>query len=69
MLIDWLYEPANCKLFNEPRRKKECHERIIRDVLPNKTSRAIEGKIRTLEKRYMKADSETRRPDFAIKHP
>ncbi|KAJ2883177.1 hypothetical protein IWW38_005578, partial [Coemansia aciculifera] len=22
-LVDWLYEPTNCKLFNEPRRKKE----------------------------------------------
>ncbi|KAJ1725115.1 hypothetical protein LPJ53_000678 [Coemansia erecta] len=68
-LIDWLYEPINCKLFNEPRRKKECHERIIREILPGKTSRAIEGKIRTLEKRYLKAASEIHRPDFATKHP
>ncbi|KAJ1645886.1 hypothetical protein LPJ64_002593 [Coemansia asiatica] len=68
-LIDWLFEPNNCKLFNEPRRKKECHERIIRDILPAKTSRAIEGKIRTLEKRYLKAASEIQRPDFATKHP
>ncbi|KAJ1860467.1 hypothetical protein LPJ73_001357 [Coemansia sp. RSA 2703] len=68
-LIDWLYEPNNCKLFNEPRRKKECHERIIREILPSKTSRAIEGKIRTLEKRYLKAASEIHRPDFATKHP
>ncbi|KAJ2788078.1 hypothetical protein GGI15_000099, partial [Coemansia interrupta] len=68
-LIDWLYEPINCKLFNEPRRKKECHERIIREILPAKTSRAIEGKIRTLEKRYLKAASEIHRPDFATKHP
>ncbi|KAJ1907178.1 hypothetical protein LPJ81_000919 [Coemansia sp. IMI 209127] len=68
-LIDWLFEPANCKLFNEPRRKKECHERIIRDILPNKTSRAIEGKIRTLEKRYQKAAGEIQREDFATIHP
>ncbi|KAJ2702559.1 hypothetical protein FB645_004255 [Coemansia sp. IMI 203386] len=68
-LIDWLFEPNNCKMFNEPRRKKDCHERIIRDILPAKTSRAIEGKIRTLEKRYLKAASEIQRPDFATKHP
>ncbi|KAJ1898191.1 hypothetical protein LPJ66_002908, partial [Kickxella alabastrina] len=68
-LIDWLFEPNNCKLFNVPRRKKDCHEKIIRDILPNKTSRAIEGKIRTLEKRYLKAASEIQRPDFATKHP
>ncbi|KAJ2481822.1 hypothetical protein EV174_003383 [Coemansia sp. RSA 2320] len=68
-LVDWLYEPTNCKLFNEPRRKKECHERIIRDILANKTSRAIEGKIRTLEKRYLKALSEIQRPDYATLHP
>ncbi|KAJ2550220.1 hypothetical protein EV175_004153, partial [Coemansia sp. RSA 1933] len=68
-LVDWLFEPTNCKLFNEPRRKKECHERIIRDILPNKTSRAIEGKIRTLEKRYQKAAGEIQREDFATIHP
>ncbi|KAJ1937269.1 hypothetical protein EC988_007941, partial [Linderina pennispora] len=67
-LIDWLYEPGNRRLFNEPRRKKDCHERIIRDVLPSKTSRAIEGKIRTLEKRYQRAEAETHRPDFSTKH-
>ncbi|ORX66850.1 hypothetical protein DL89DRAFT_60827 [Linderina pennispora] len=67
-LIDWLYEPSNRRLFNEPRRKKDCHERIIRDVLPSKTSRAIEGKIRTLEKRYQRAEAETHRPDFSTKH-
>ncbi|KAJ2459158.1 hypothetical protein GGF42_001645 [Coemansia sp. RSA 2424] len=68
-LVDWLYEPTNCKLFNEPRRKKECHERIIREILSNKTSRAIEGKIRTLEKRYLKASAEIQRPEFASAHP
>ncbi|KAJ2340847.1 hypothetical protein GGF43_006311, partial [Coemansia sp. RSA 2618] len=68
-LVDWLYKPENCKLFNIPRRKKECHERIIQEILPSKTSRAIEGKIRTLEKRYQKAASEIQRHDFVIKHP
>ncbi|KAJ2656384.1 hypothetical protein IWW48_005061 [Coemansia sp. RSA 1200] len=68
-LIDWLYEPTNCRLFNEPRRKKECHERIIREILPSKTSRAIEGKIRTLEKRYLKAAGEIQREDFVTAHP
>ncbi|KAJ1934186.1 hypothetical protein FBU59_005781, partial [Linderina macrospora] len=68
-LIDWLFEPGNRRLFNEPRRKKDCHERIIRDVLPSKTSRAIEGKIRTLEKRHQRAEAETRRADFNAKHP
>ncbi|KAI9504272.1 hypothetical protein BX070DRAFT_133474 [Coemansia spiralis] len=68
-LVDWLFEPINCKLFNEPRRKKECHERIIREILPSKTSRAIEGKIRTLEKRYQKAAAEIQREDFARTHP
>ncbi|KAJ2747558.1 hypothetical protein GGI20_000383 [Coemansia sp. BCRC 34301] len=68
-LVDWLYEPTNCKLFNEPRRKKECHERIIREILSSKTSRSIEGKIRTLEKRYLKASTEIQRPDFASVHP
>ncbi|KAJ2811744.1 hypothetical protein FBU31_007719, partial [Coemansia sp. 'formosensis'] len=68
-LVDWLYEPTNCKLFNEPRRKKECHERIIREILSGKTSRSIEGKIRTLEKRYLKASTEIQRPDFGILHP
>ncbi|KAJ2212478.1 hypothetical protein EV179_004660, partial [Coemansia sp. RSA 487] len=68
-LVDWLFEPNNCKLFNEPRRKKECHERIIHEILPNKTSRAIEGKIRTLEKRYLKAAGEIKREDFATIHP
>ncbi|KAJ1845750.1 hypothetical protein LPJ70_002364, partial [Coemansia sp. RSA 2708] len=68
-LVDWLYEPANCKLFNVPRRKKECHERIIQEILPSKTSRAIEGKIRTIEKRYQKAAQEIQRADFAAKHP
>ncbi|KAJ2502466.1 hypothetical protein GGI11_007718, partial [Coemansia sp. RSA 2049] len=56
-------------LFNEPRRKKECHERIIREILPSKTSRAIEGKIRTLEKRYLKAAGEIQREDFVTAHP
>ncbi|KAJ2736081.1 hypothetical protein IW152_001026 [Coemansia sp. BCRC 34962] len=68
-LVDWLYEPTNCKLFNEPRRKKECHERIIREILSGKTSRSIEGKIRTLEKRYYKASAEIQRQDFASAHP
>ncbi|KAJ2413812.1 hypothetical protein H4218_000621 [Coemansia sp. IMI 209128] len=68
-LVDWLYEPTNCKLFNEPRRKKECHERIIREILSGKTSRSIEGKIRTLEKRYYKASMEIQRADFASAHP
>ncbi|KAJ2079883.1 hypothetical protein GGI16_007696, partial [Coemansia sp. S142-1] len=68
-LVDWLYEPTNCKLFNEPRRKKECHERIIREILSSKTSRSIEGKIRTLEKRYLKASTEIQRSDFASIHP
>ncbi|KAJ2453595.1 hypothetical protein EV183_002120 [Coemansia sp. RSA 2336] len=54
ILKDWLSDPENSKLFNAPRSKKECHERIRR-VLPHKTSRAIEGKIRTLEKQYHKA--------------
>ncbi|KAJ2160504.1 hypothetical protein GGF46_002204 [Coemansia sp. RSA 552] len=68
-LVEWLFKPENCRLFNIPRRKKECHERIIQEILPGKTSRAIEGKIRTLEKRYLKAASEIQRPDFAAKHP
>ncbi|KAJ2848152.1 hypothetical protein IWW36_003472 [Coemansia brasiliensis] len=69
LLVNWLYEPENRKLFNIPRRKKECHERIIREVLPEKTSRAIEGKIRTLEKRYQKTVLELQEEDFAEKHP
>ncbi|PIA17036.1 hypothetical protein COEREDRAFT_80753 [Coemansia reversa NRRL 1564] len=67
-LATWLYEPENCKLFNVPRRKKECHERIIREILPRKTSRAIEGKIRTMEKRYLRAAAEIRLPNFETKH-
>ncbi|KAJ2081486.1 hypothetical protein H4R24_002311 [Coemansia sp. RSA 988] len=67
-LASWLYEPENCKLFNVPRRKKECHERIIREILPRKTSRAIEGKIRTMEKRYLRAAAEIRLPNFETKH-
>ncbi|KAJ1730989.1 hypothetical protein LPJ61_002754 [Coemansia biformis] len=68
-LVDWLYDPTNRRLFNIPRRKKECHELIIRDVLPCKTSRAIEGKIRTLEKRYLKVVAEIEDKNFATKHP
>ncbi|KAJ2563601.1 hypothetical protein GGH12_002465 [Coemansia sp. RSA 1822] len=67
-LVDWLYKPENCKLFNIPRRKKECHERIIQEILPNKTSRAIEGKIRTLEKRYQKTAFDMQHPDYAAKN-
>ncbi|KAJ2499865.1 hypothetical protein GGH96_003208 [Coemansia sp. RSA 1972] len=67
-LVDWLYKPENCKLFNIPRRKKECHERIIHEILPNKTSRAIEGKIRTLEKRYQKTAFDLQHPDYSTKN-
>ncbi|KAJ2242322.1 hypothetical protein GGH97_003962, partial [Coemansia sp. RSA 475] len=67
-LVDWLYKPENCKLFNIPRRKKECHERIIHEILPNKTSRAIEGKIRTLEKRYQKTAFDLQHTDYSAKN-
>ncbi|KAJ2715731.1 hypothetical protein H4R19_001040 [Coemansia spiralis] len=68
-LVDWLFEPKNRRLFNVPRRKKECHELIIKQILPSKTSRAIEGKIRTLEKRYFKVLADVQDRNFAAKHP
>ncbi|KAJ2770945.1 hypothetical protein IWQ57_002431 [Coemansia nantahalensis] len=68
-LVDWLFAPKNRRLFNIPRRKKECHELIIKEILPGKTSRAIEGKIRTLEKRYLKVLSDVQDKNFAAKHP
>ncbi|KAJ1749440.1 hypothetical protein LPJ79_003708 [Coemansia sp. RSA 1821] len=67
ILKDWLSDPENSKLFNAPRSKKECHERIRR-VLPHKTSRAIEGKIRTLERQYHKALLEYQNQDH-INYP